>query len=82
MIEMKSSLNKIIVTNNSIQDHSTNMTRGEIFGYSNAGHIVRNESVANVYEMYWRQLNSIQTPRQQILDHEITKTSRYLMEHL
>jgi phosphatidylserine/phosphatidylglycerophosphate/cardiolipin synthase-like enzyme len=37
---------------------STNITLGGIFGHSNVGHIVRNETVANAYEMYWRQLNT------------------------
>jgi phosphatidylserine/phosphatidylglycerophosphate/cardiolipin synthase-like enzyme len=37
---------------------STNVTRGGIFGHSNVGHIVRNETVAEAFEMYWRQLNT------------------------
>ena len=36
---------------------STNITQGGIFGHSNVGHIVRDEMVANGYEMYWQQLH-------------------------
>jgi phosphatidylserine/phosphatidylglycerophosphate/cardiolipin synthase-like enzyme len=35
---------------------STNVTKGGIFGHSNVGHLVRDESVAQAYEMYWQQL--------------------------
>jgi hypothetical protein len=36
---------------------STNITLGGIFGHSNVGHLVRDELVANAYEMYWQELN-------------------------
>jgi hypothetical protein len=35
---------------------STNITKGGIFGHSNVGHLVRDESVAKAYEMYWQEL--------------------------
>ena len=35
---------------------STNITVGGIFGHSNVGHIVRDEQVSKVYEMYWQEL--------------------------
>jgi phosphatidylserine/phosphatidylglycerophosphate/cardiolipin synthase-like enzyme len=35
---------------------STNITLGGIFGHSNVGHIVRDQHVAALYEMYWNQL--------------------------
>ena len=41
----------------SVWTGSTNLTEGGIFGHSNVGHLVRNESVASAYEMYWQQLN-------------------------
>lgn len=37
---------------------STNITEGGIYGHSNVGHVVRNESVASSYEMYWNQLEA------------------------
>jgi phosphatidylserine/phosphatidylglycerophosphate/cardiolipin synthase-like enzyme len=36
---------------------STNITIGGIFGHSNVGHLVRDESIAKAYEEYWQQLN-------------------------
>jgi phosphatidylserine/phosphatidylglycerophosphate/cardiolipin synthase-like enzyme len=36
---------------------STNFTRGGVFGHSNVGHIVRDESVAGRYLDYWSQLD-------------------------
>src|SRR5262245_58012924 len=35
---------------------STNITQGGIYGHSNVGHLVRDETVAKVYEMYWQEL--------------------------
>ena len=50
----------IVLIQNGIPKHvwtgSTNISQGGIFGHSNVGHIVRNESVANAFEMYWMQL--------------------------
>ena len=36
---------------------STNITIGGIFGHSNVGHLVRDESVAQAYERYWQELD-------------------------
>jgi phosphatidylserine/phosphatidylglycerophosphate/cardiolipin synthase-like enzyme len=36
---------------------STNLTKGGIFGHSNVGHAVRNETVAASYLEYWTQLS-------------------------
>lgn len=37
---------------------STNITEGGIFGHSNLGHIVRDESIAASYFAYWEQLSA------------------------
>jgi phosphatidylserine/phosphatidylglycerophosphate/cardiolipin synthase-like enzyme len=35
---------------------STNITQGGLYGHSNVGHIIRDDLVANGYDMYWQEL--------------------------
>ena len=35
---------------------STNITLGGIFGHSNVGHLVRDEKIAKIYELFWQEL--------------------------
>ena len=52
---------------NQVWTGSTNITVGGIFGHSNVGHLVRDENVANAYEMYWQELNKDPEPDAKIL---------------
>lgn len=57
---------------------STNFTKGGIFGQSNVGHIVRDETIANDYMQYWTRLSKdpdMKQIRAENQDHTPTPTN-------